>query len=113
VFGPVWTILYADMAISAWLIWRTHGFTAGRTALALFLVQLVLNALWSWLFFVWHEGDLAFAEVVVLWVLIVATIVAFWRLNRIPALLMLPYLAWVSFATALTYATWQLNPGLL
>jgi len=113
VFGPVWTLLYAGMAISAWLIWRAHGFTRGRTALALFMVQLALNALWSWLFFVWHQGALAFIEVVLLWLLIVATVISFWRLDRLPALLMLPYLAWVSFATALTWATWQLNPGLL
>lgn len=112
-FGPVWTILYALMAVAAWLVWRTHGFKEGRTALALFIVQLIANALWTWVFFAWQQGALAFAEIVLLWCLIVATIVAFRRLNTLAAVLLLPYLAWVTFAVALTFSTWQLNPGVL
>jgi len=112
-FGPVWTLLYALMALSAWLVWRAHGFAGARKALVLFIVQLAANALWSWLFFVWHRGDLAFAEVLVLWALIVATVVSFQRLDRIAAYLLYPYLAWTTFACALTLAVWRLNPGLL
>jgi tryptophan-rich sensory protein len=113
VFGPVWTVLYLMMALSAWLIWRRYGFRLARAALVLFIVQLAVNALWSWLFFGWHLGAMAFVEVVVLWALIVATVIVFWRLHRGAAALLLPYLAWVSFASALTLASWQMNPGLL
>lgn len=112
-FGPVWSILYALMGIAAWLVWRARGFAGARSALVLFIVQLVANALWTWLFFVWRQGSLAFAEIVLLWVLILATIVLFWRVSNVAAALLLPYLAWVSFAAALTLATWRLNPGLL
>jgi translocator protein len=113
IFGPVWTVLYLLMAIAAWLVWRAGGFRAGRTALTLFLVQLAFNALWSWLFFGWRRGGLAFADILVLWVLIVATIVLFWRVRRTAAVLLVPYLLWVSFATALNYAVWRLNPAVL
>jgi len=73
----------------------------------------VVNALWSWLFFAWRQGAWAFAEVVLLWVLVAATISAFRRVHRLAAWLLVPYLAWVTFAAALTLAIWQLNPGLL
>ena len=113
VFGPVWTVLYALMGISAWMIWRVGGFRAARTALTLFLVQLAVNALWSWLFFGWHLGALAFADIVVLWALVLATLIVFWRLNRWAAALLVPYLLWISFAAALNLAVWQLNPQIL
>jgi tryptophan-rich sensory protein len=114
VFGPVWTLLYMMMAVSAWLVWREHGFRgAGGKALGLFLAQLAANALWSWLFFAWHLGAWAFADIVVLWVLLVGTIVAFWRVRPLAGALLLPYLAWVSFAGALCWATWRLNPAVL
>ena len=112
-FGPVWTALYLMMAIAAWLVWRDHGFRRAGGALTLFVVQLAANAVWTWLFFVWHQGALALAEILLLWALIAATIIAFWRLHTLAAMLLLPYLAWVSFASALTYATWRLNPGIL
>ena len=112
-FGPVWTTLYALMAVSAWLVWRVRGFAGARSALLLFIVQLAANALWSWLFFAWHRGGLAFVEVLVLWGLIVATVVAFQRVSRLASILLYPYLAWVTFASALTFAVWRLNPGLL
>jgi len=112
-FGPVWTTLYALMAVSAWLVWRNRGFAGARVALTLFIVQLAANALWSWLFFAWHEGALAFAEVLVLWGLIVATVVAFHRVVSLAAILLYPYLAWVTFAAALTFAVWRLNPASL
>jgi benzodiazapine receptor len=113
VFGPVWTLLYLLMAISAWLVWRERGFRGAPVALGLFVVQLALNALWSWLFFAWHLGAAAFFEIVLLWLLIVATIVAFRRVRPLAAALLLPYLAWVSFATVLAFTIWRLNPQLL
>jgi benzodiazapine receptor len=109
-FGPVWSVLYVLMGVAAWLVWREHGFRGASTALKLFVVQLLANALWTWLFFVWHAGALAVAEIVALWLLIAATMSAFWRLHRLAAILLAPYLAWVGFATALTIALWRLNP---
>ena len=112
-FGPVWSALYALMAVSAWLVWRGRGFSGARTALVLFVLQLVANALWSWFFFAWRLGDVAFAEVLILSCLIVATIVSFQRISILAALLMYPYLAWSIFASALTFTIWRLNPGVL
>ena len=113
VFGPVWTVLYAFMAIAAWLVWCRGGFRSHRLALLLFLVQLVFNAGWTWLFFAWHRGAWAFADIVSLWLLVAATLVLFWRVRPVAAVLLVPYLAWVSFAGALNYALWQLNPEIL
>lgn len=112
-FGPVWTVLYAAMGIAAWLVWRRAGFREAPAALTLFLVQLGLNALWSWLFFGWHRGALAFADILLLWVLILATVIAFWRVRPLAGALLVPYLLWVTFAAALNYSVWQLNPGSL
>ncbi len=112
VFGPVWSALYALMGIAAWLVWRSPGGLKGA-ALALFGAQLAANALWSWLFFAWHQGAFAAVEVLILLALIVATVVAFWRASRPAALLLVPYLLWVSFASVLTWAVWRSNPGLL
>jgi tryptophan-rich sensory protein len=112
-FAPAWTLLYLLMGIAAWLAWREGGFRKASAALTLFLVQLAANALWTWLFFVWRRGALAFAEILVLWVLILCTIVAFWRLRPLAGALLFPYLAWVTYASALTYAVWKRNPGLL
>ena len=113
VFGPVWTLLFALMAIAAWLVWRKGGFHAHRIALSLFVTQLLFNALWSWLFFAWRLGGPAFADILLLWGLILATLIAFWRVQRLAAILLVPYLLWVSFAAFLNYALWQLNPALL
>lgn len=112
VFGPVWTTLYVLMGIAAWRVWQ-HRTSTGSTALKLFVVQLFANALWSWLFFAWHQGALAFADVIILWGLIVATLVSFWRISVLAGALLLPYLLWVSFAAALNFAVWRLNPGVL
>jgi translocator protein len=112
-FGPVWTTLYSLMSIAAWLVWRRHGFAGARAALVLFVVQLAVNALWSWLYFKWRLGLGSLIEVVILWALILATILQFWRFSRLAAWLLFPYLAWVTFATVLTYATWQLNKTIL
>lgn len=112
-FGPVWSVLFLLMGVAAWLVWRDHGFRGAGAALKLYLAQLLANALWSWLFFAWRQGAFAFAEVVVLWSLIAATIFSFWRLHRLAALLLVPYLAWVSFAAALNFVLWRLNPEVL
>lgn len=112
-FGPVWTVLYILMAISAWLVWRSHGFQKAGFALSLFLVQLAVNALWTWLFFVWHLGAWAFVEILVLWALIFATTFTFWRFRVVAGALLLPYLAWVTFASVLTWSVWKRNPHIL
>ena len=112
-FGPVWSTLYLLMGVAAWLVWREGHAPRLRPALTLFFVQLCVNALWSWLFFAWRNGALAFAGVVVLLVLIAATIAAFWPIRRLAAVLMLPYLAWVCLATALTWSVWRGNPTVL
>ena len=112
VFGPVWTVLYILMAVAAWLVWREKGWSGARVPLALFVVQLALNAIWSWLFFAWQDGALAQIEIVVLWVMIALTLVAFWRVRPIAGLLLLPYLAWVTYATALTFSLVRRNPAL-
>jgi benzodiazapine receptor len=113
VFGPVWTVLYALMGIAAWLVWRIDGFRAARGAFSLFLIQLALNAIWSWLFFGWHRGALAFADIMLLWTAIIGTMVAFWRVRALAGALLVPYLLWVSFASVLNFAVWQLNPECL
>jgi translocator protein len=112
-FGPVWSVLYLFMAVGAWLVWRERGFKGAAIALWLFVVQLVANALWTWLFFVLQNGALAMAEIVVLWLLVAATIATFWPVHRLAALLLVPYLAWVGFASALTLYVWRLNPTVL
>jgi len=106
VFGPVWTILYAMMAVAAWLVWRKTGWSG---ALVWFAVQLALNAAWSPLFFGLHRIDLALVDIVALWVAITGTLVAFWKVSPLAGGLLIPYLAWVSFATALNFTLWRLN----
>ncbi len=110
-FRPVWWVLYSLMGISAWLVWRSSG--PKKIGLGLFGAQLAANALWSWLFFAWRWGALAAAEILILLVLIVLTIAAFWRSSRLAAVLMVPYLLWVSFASLLTWSLWGRNPSLL
>lgn len=112
-FGPVWTALYLMMGFSAWLVWRERKRRDTAVALGLFVAQLAVNALWSWIFFAWRRGGLAFAEILVLLALITTTLWAFWRIRRPAGVLLLPYLAWVCFATALTWSVWQANPSLL
>lgn len=111
-FGPVWSLLYLMMAVAAW---RIAGIATPRAApaLLLYLAQLAVNALWSWLFFAWHRGAPALVCIVVLWLMIAATIVLFGRRERLAAVLLWPYLAWVGFAGLLCFSIWRRNPALL
>ncbi|MBF6136708.1 tryptophan-rich sensory protein [Nocardia otitidiscaviarum] len=108
-FGPVWTLLYSLMAIAAWLVWRAEPWQRVRVALGVFVVQLILNALWTPLFFAAEWRGVAFAEILVLLAAIVATIVLFARHQRWAAGVLVPYLLWTVFAAALNLAVWQLN----
>ena len=112
-FGPVWSVLYLLMGVAAWLVWRERPSHSVDGALGLYLMQLAANALWSWLFFAWHQGALALGEILLLWALIAATAAAFWRISRLAGALLLPYLAWVSFASALNWVLWLRNPGVV
>ena len=109
VFGPVWTTLYLMMGVAAWIVWRQAGPGTKAWPLALFAVQLALNALWSFVFFAWHQIGWALVEILALWVAITATIASFLRVSKVAAVLLVPYLAWVSFASFLTYTIWTLN----
>jgi benzodiazapine receptor len=102
-FGPVWSILYAAMAVAAWRVWRAVG-TLEERSLALYGAQLVLNLLWTPLFFALERRGLALADILVLDVLVAATLVLFWRRDRLAGAIMAPYLAWSLYATALTTA---------
>jgi len=109
VFGPAWTLLYLSMGVAAWLVWRERLGSRALLPLALFGAQLVLNGLWSWLFFGLRRPDLALADILALWLAIAATIVAFWGVRPVAGALLLPYLAWVTFATALNADIWRRN----
>jgi len=111
IFGPVWTLLYILMGVAAWLVWRRAGWRGARLALSLFVVQLVLNALWSYLFFGIYRPDLAFVDICALWGMILAVTVLFSRHDRVAGALFLPYLAWVGFAAVLNFTLWRLNVG--
>jgi translocator protein len=111
VFGPVWTVLYALMAIAAWLVWNPPASPLRSSALRIFWLQLFLNFAWSWIFFHQHQLAGALLEIVLLWLAILAATVLFSRVSRLAAWLMLPYLAWVAFATLLNYEIWRLNPA--
>jgi len=109
VFGPVWSLLYLLMGISLWQVWRKTGFRAAAMPLTLFGIQLVLNMAWSGLFFGLRSPAAALVEIVLLWCAILATMTAFRQRSAPAGWLMLPYLAWVSFAAALNLAIWYLN----
>lgn len=106
-FGPVWTVLYAMMSVAAWLVWRRAGWSG---ALVWYAMQLALNATWSPVFFGLHQIGWALVNMVSLWLAIAGTTVAFWRVSPVAGWLFVPYLAWVSYATALNFAIWRMNP---
>jgi benzodiazapine receptor len=109
IFAPVWTLLYVFMAVAAWLVWRKGGWIKQRLALRLFLLQWLLNALWTPLFFGLHRSGLACAEIMILWLALAATLGSFWQVRKTAGVLLLPYLAWVTFAAALNFTIWRLN----
>lgn len=109
VFPVVWPILYLCMAIAAWLIWKEYGFKSARKELRWFILQLALNAAWSWIFFGRQAISTALGEILLLWMAILFTTMLFRRKNKIAAYLMAPYLLWVSYAVALNFALWQMN----
>ena len=110
IFGPLWTVLYLMMATAAWLVWRRGGWEAQKRPLTLYLVQLALNAAWTPIFFGLKMPGPAFAEILVLLGAIVATTLAFRAVRKSAAVLLVPYMAWVSFAAFLNYTLWRLNP---
>jgi translocator protein len=108
-FAPVWTVLYVMIAVSGWLVWREAGFAGAAFPLAVYALQLILNAAWTPLFFGLRRPDLGFAGIVLIWLSIVATIALFIPIHAGAALLLAPYLAWVTFAAALNFTIWRLN----
>lgn len=109
VFGPVWAVLYLAMGVAAWLVWLRRGVRSAEGVWALFALQLVLNAVWPGVFFGMRDLGSAFFVIVVLWLAIGATLLAFWRIHRLAGALFVPYLAWVTFAAVLNYSLWQMN----
>jgi benzodiazapine receptor len=105
-FGPVWTALYLMMGLAAFQVWRERGWTL---VLTFFAVHLIFNALWSWLFFSFRSGAWSFADIVLLWLMIGALVIGFWRIKPLAGGLLLPYWAWVTFASALNYDLWRRN----
>jgi tryptophan-rich sensory protein len=110
VFGPVWTLLYALMAVAAWHVWRRRESPPAQVGLRLFAVQLVLNLGWTIVFFWFRSPGWAFLEILVLWGAIAATLASFWRVRRTAGLLMVPYLLWVTFAMILNATISSMNP---
>ncbi|MFT4703870.1 MAG: benzodiazapine receptor [Bradymonadia bacterium] len=108
IFGPVWTALYAMIGTSAWLVWRSDS-PSMRTALAIWAVQLALNAAWSPIFFGSQKLGIALGVITVMWLAILATVLVFWPIHRTAALLLVPYLCWVGFATVLNATLWRMN----
>ncbi len=109
-FPIAWTLLYAMMAVAAWLVWERVGWPAAALPIGLWIVQLVFNALWSALFFGMKRMDYALVDVVLLWLSIAVTIALFWPISTLAGWLMVPYLAWVSFAAFLNLTILRLNP---
>lgn len=109
VFAPVWMVLYAAMAVAAWFAWRSGAGTLRTVGLSLWLAQLVANATWSWIFFGRHRPGWALADINLMFVLILATLLVFFRLSAVAGWLMVPYLAWVGFAGCLNAALWLRN----
>lgn len=109
IFGPVWTLLYIMMGAAAARVWNKRNVQPVTNAMIIFAVQLLLNGAWSFIFFGAHRPDLAFAEILLLWLMIILTVKAFWDIDRLAAALLKPYFLWVSFASCLNFAIWQMN----
>lgn len=113
VFGLVWPLLYFLMAAAAWLVWRDTGWEGFAGPLGLYLVQLLLNAAWPWLFFSRHRPGAALLDMSVLWIAVAGTMVSFWHVMPVAGKLFIPYLGWLSFAAALNFRIWRANPQAL
>lgn len=109
IFGPVWTILYILMAVAAWLIWRNDRKITGKLSLKIYLIKMVCNGLWSYLFFGLHQIGLAFLDIIVLLVLLIWVIILFYKEKKSAGIILIPYLIWVSFASVLNLSIWLLN----
>jgi len=109
IFGPVWTILYIMMGISAWTVWKNRFSLIAKISLILFVFQLLLNSLWTYIFFGLHRPGLAFLEISALWLALLATLIGFWRVRIVAGVLLTPYILWLSFASMLNFAIWRLN----
>jgi translocator protein len=110
IFGPVWTTLYLLMGYAFYRIWVSKASVEMKNwAIGLFVIQLILNFFWSFIFFKHHHLGLAFIEIIAMWVAIFCTIIAFSKIDKTAAWLLVPYISWVSFATILNYTIWQLN----
>lgn len=108
-FGFAWSLLYPTMGLASWLVWVEGGWRRQTFALSLYAVQLTLNLLWPAIFFGYHKLGFALADIVALWVVLIACIITFAPINHVAANLFKPYLAWVTFATALNYSLWKMN----
>jgi translocator protein len=109
VFGPVWNTLFLLTAFAGWLVWRKKGLAGARVQMSAFAAQLALNLLWSVFFFGLRRPDLAFIDVLLLWIAVAAMVVTFYRVRPLACLMMLPYLGWVTYAALLNFALWQMN----
>jgi len=112
VFAPVWTVLYLMIAVAGWLVWRSRHKRDIWFTMGLFIAQLILNAGWSWLFFGQHNIRAALADILALDIVVAVTVLLFFRVSTLAGALMLPYLAWILFATFLNYTIWTLNPAI-
>jgi len=108
-FAPAWTLLYILMAISAFLIWQERDNLKTKQALTFYGIQLILNTLWSIIFFGMHNPGLASLEIIILWLFILITLIKFYKINKTAGLLFIPYLLWVSFASILNLFVWMIN----
>lgn len=108
-FGPVWTILYILLGFSLWKVWSKPNSRERNIAITIFFAQLLFNFLWSIMFFSWHSTGLAVIDIILLWILILATIFSFAKLSKTAAWLLVPYILWVTFATILNWTIWRMN----
>ncbi len=109
IFAPVWIVLYVLMGAAAGLIWQRRAISQSTLALNFYVIQLILNIIWPLIFFGMRNPGLAFAEICLLWIAIVATLFAFWRVYRPASFLLMPYFLWVSFAAVLNLTIWRMN----
>jgi len=109
IFAPVWILLYVLMGAAAGIIWQRRAFSQSTLALNLYVIQLILNIIWSFIFFGMRNPGFAFAEICLLWLAIIATIFTFWRVYRPAVFLLMPYFLWVSFAAVLNFTIWRMN----